>query len=533
VISLVKFSHIADCHLGAFGRNPVLREYNLKAFEKAVDISVKKDVDFIIIAGDLFHNPHPDMDVVNRAVRSLMKARRNGISIYSVYGSHDFNISRASLIDVLESADVFKKVVNYLDEKGSLKHVKDSSGVSIAGLSGRKNRMDVSYYQNIDFKEPKEGSIFVFHSPITEMKPADIHEEKTVPLSLLPEGYDYYAGGHIHRKLVDDKEGVPVVYPGPTFGSSYTDLEKDIHRGMFIIDDWEKEYVPINVAEIRREFIDAEEWTIDELEDELLELSGRKVEEDIVLLKVKGRLSEGFPEDIDFQRIRNRYEDNGAETIYLNRRNLEGKDTQRIKVKQEKEEELEERVLNEYTSPDNVPVQFAEDLLHVLKETQNDGETKSDYENRIWEESWHILQNIDDYRERAENEGAKSVDEEIDFSKDLDESCDRKENDEEDPSKSSLEQSSADEDVTSSQSSLEQTSADEDVTSSQSSLEQSSTDEDVTSSQSSLEQSSADESRKEERTDKDDEKEKEKEKEKEEKKTKKGQISLTDFGGDN
>ncbi|MFW6376300.1 MAG: metallophosphoesterase [Thermoplasmatota archaeon] len=400
---MVKFSHIADCHLGAFGRNPVLREYNLKAFEKAVEISIEREVDFIIIAGDLFHNPHPDMDIVNRAVKSLMKARKNGISVYSVYGSHDFNISRASLIDVLESADVFKKVVHYLDDEGSLEHVKDPAGVSIAGLSGRKNRMDVSYYQNLNFKEPDDESIFVFHSPITEMKPADIHEEKTVPKSSLPEGYKYYAGGHIHRKLVDYKEGVPIVYPGPTFGSSYTDLEKDIHRGIFIVDDWEKKYVPIEVAEIKREIINADGWTIDELEDELLKLSEKDFVDDVVLLKVKGTLIEGYPEDIDFNRIRKRLEENGAETVYLNRRNLEGKETERIKVKQEKEEELEERVLNEYTSPDNVPVQFAEDLLTVLKEKQKEGETKSDYENRIWEESWHILQNIDDYRGEAED----------------------------------------------------------------------------------------------------------------------------------
>ncbi len=421
MIRLVKFSHIADCHLGAFGRNPVLREYNLKAFEKAVKISIDRNVDFMIIAGDLFHNPHPDMDVVNRAVQSLMKARRNGISVYSVYGSHDFNISRASLIDVLESADVFKKVVHYLDDEGSLEHVTDSTGVSIAGLSGRKNRMDVSYYQNLDFKEPDDESIFVFHSPITEMKPADIHEEKTVPKSSLPEGYKYYAGGHIHRKLVDEKEGVPIVYPGPTFGSSYTDLEKDIHRGMFIVDDWEKEYVPINVADIKREIIIADGWTIDELEDELLKLSEKDIADDVVLLKVKGTLTEGYPEDIDFNRIRKRIEENGAETVYLNRRNLEGKETERIKVKQEKEEELEERVLNEYTSPDNVPVQFAEDLLKVLKEKQKEGETKSDYENRIWEESWHILQNIDDYKERAEekeDEVKSEIESEVDEEKD-------------------------------------------------------------------------------------------------------------------
>ncbi len=78
-------------------------------------------------------------------------------------------------------------------------------------------------------------------------------------------------------------------------------------------------------------------------------------------------------------------------------------------------------MLNEYTSPDNVPVQFAEDLLKVLKEKQKEGETKSDYENRIWEESWHILQNIDGYKERAEekeDEVKSEIESEVDEEKD-------------------------------------------------------------------------------------------------------------------
>lgn len=400
---MVKFSHIADCHLGAFGRNPTLKEYNLQAFERTIEISIDEEVDFIIIAGDLFHNPHPDMDIVDRAVKSLMKARKEGIRIYSVYGSHDFNLSNASLIDVLESADVFKKVVHYLEDEGGLKVIEDPTGVKITGLSGRKNRMDADYYKTVDIPNPDGDSIFVFHTPIAEMKPADIHEEKTVPLSLLPEGYDYYAGGHIHKRITHMEEK-RVVYPGPTFGSSYTDLEKEIDRGFYIIDDWELEYKPIEVCTIHREDIVADGLTAEEVEGDLIEKSGKDLVDDVVLLKIKGELSQGMPEDVDFTRIRKRYESNGASTVYLNRRGLEGKTGEKLKIRDEEDEELEERVLNEYHVPEDLNLRFGEDLLRVLKSEQKDGETNQSYEDRIWTECWNIIQERDEYKKRKEKE---------------------------------------------------------------------------------------------------------------------------------
>ena len=51
-----KFLHIADCHLG-------YRQYNLaeryndfgRAFHRMIDIAIAEKVDFVLLAGDLFH----------------------------------------------------------------------------------------------------------------------------------------------------------------------------------------------------------------------------------------------------------------------------------------------------------------------------------------------------------------------------------------------------------------------------------------------------------------------------------------------
>ncbi len=391
---MVRFAHLADCHLGAFGRKPTLREYNIKAFEKALDICISRGVDFIIIAGDLFHNPLPDMDIVNRAVKLLMKVKNHGINIYSVYGSHDYNLASASLIDVLESAELFKNVVNYLESDNRLTTVQDPTGVSITGLSGRKNRLEKGYYDQLDIDVPEGKGIFVFHSPIAEMQPTDIPEKNLLPISFLPGGYDYYAGGHIHRPLTDKKDGSHVVYPGATFGSSYTDLERESKRGFYIVDDWKPEYVPLEVCEITRVKINAEGHTSSELEDILIEKGDNNQEGDIILLKVHGKLIEGSPEDIDFSRIIRLFERGDDATVFFNKNSLERVTNDKVKINEEREDEVEKQVIEEYGTPEGISNDFAADLLRVLKSDKKEGETTTDYENRIWAQSYALIEGL-------------------------------------------------------------------------------------------------------------------------------------------
>ncbi|MFO8109858.1 MAG: DNA repair exonuclease [Thermoplasmata archaeon] len=391
---MVKFAHLADCHLGAFSRRPLLREYNMKAFEKAIETCMERKVDFIIIAGDLFHNPMPDMDIVNKAVKVLMKVKNRGISIYSVYGSHDYNLARASLIDVLESAELFKNVVTFLESDNRLTTIRDPSGVSLTGLGGRKNRLEKGYYQQLDIDVPEGEGIFVFHSPIAEMKPADIPEKNVLPMSFLPEGYSYYAGGHIHRPLTDKKDGSYVIYPGTTFGSSYTDLEKESQRGFYIVDDWEPEYVPLEVCDIAKVTVNAQGHTSSEVEDILIKKGEKSQEGDVILLKVHGKLLEGSPEDIDFSRIIRLFEREGDATVFLNRNSLEKVTLDKVKIDERREEEVEKRVMEEYGTPEGISKEFAADLLKALKSDKKEGETTADYENRIWNQASALMEEI-------------------------------------------------------------------------------------------------------------------------------------------
>ncbi|MFZ0253861.1 MAG: DNA repair exonuclease, partial [Nitrososphaeraceae archaeon] len=203
---MYKFAHITDCHLGSW-RNPKLRELNLQAFEKSISISIKEQVDFILITGDFFDVNIPQLSPVKKAVEILKQARNSGIPVYMIYGSHDFNTANVSMIDILHSADLFIKPTDFQLNNDSivLKLFTDKkTGAKITGISGRKVGLDKEIFEKLDKKklESEDGfKIFLLHRGIQEILPQDIQFRDSVPISLVPKGFDYYGGGHIHKRV--------------------------------------------------------------------------------------------------------------------------------------------------------------------------------------------------------------------------------------------------------------------------------------------------------------------------------------------
>ena len=87
----IRFAHMGDVHLGAF-RDPVLRELNLQAFLRCLDVAREEGAAFLVIAGDLFDSNLPDMGVVERAAAGLRALQDAGVAIYAFYGSHDLSL---------------------------------------------------------------------------------------------------------------------------------------------------------------------------------------------------------------------------------------------------------------------------------------------------------------------------------------------------------------------------------------------------------------------------------------------------------
>ena len=357
--NLYKFSHITDCHLGSW-RNPKLRDLNIQAFERSILISIKEQVDFILITGDFFDVNIPQLAPVKKAVEIMKHARDSGIPIYMIYGSHDFNTANISMIDILHSAELFIKPTEFEFNTDSIIlkfFVDEKTGAKITGISGRKVGLDKEIYERLDKQklESEDGfKIFLLHKGIQEILPLNLQFRDSIPISLIPKGFDYYGGGHIHKRVEKKMDSSIIAYPGPLFGSTFQDLEetaKGETRGFYII-SFDKQiidckFIEINVAEILYKEIVSQKWNSERLKNEITRnISELEVKDKVVLIKVKGKLL-GKRSNIDFGKFSSDISERGALLSFININTLSTDETSSVAVQSNNKLDIEREIFHE------------------------------------------------------------------------------------------------------------------------------------------------------------------------------------------
>ncbi|GAI03211.1 unnamed protein product [marine sediment metagenome] len=145
-----------------------------------MDICLKKQVDFVLIAGDLFNTPSPDLAIVEIAVRKMKELKDAGTEFYMILGSHDYNPNAKSITDVLSSAGFVATIMNYedKDERLILNFVRDpKTGTLLAGLSGKRRGEDAEDLAKLDtcYIQRETGfKIFAFHNYVRGIAPSEI-----------------------------------------------------------------------------------------------------------------------------------------------------------------------------------------------------------------------------------------------------------------------------------------------------------------------------------------------------------------------
>lgn len=136
---MVRFAHLADCHLGSW-RQEELQDLNFKSFQKAVEKSIEEKVDFILMAGDLFDSAYPPIEILKETFAEFKKIREAGIPVFIIAGSHDFSASGKTFLDVLEKGGFCVNVENHeIQEDGRIKlNPTLHNGIHILGYPGRK-----------------------------------------------------------------------------------------------------------------------------------------------------------------------------------------------------------------------------------------------------------------------------------------------------------------------------------------------------------------------------------------------------------
>ena len=404
-----RFAHISDIHLGS-QRDRFMREKERESFDLAMDKCREIKVDFILISGDLFHNNVPALSVLNDALSKLSEVTSAGIPVYMVYGSHDFSHDTVGAIDILETAGVITNV-SASEQKPFVRDGK--TGALLSGVSGRKAGLEKDEFAalNREVLESADGfKIFLFHSAISEFKPADLSDMESIEISYFPTGMDYYAGGHIHRRGEFEFPGYGrIVFPGPLYlGWQPEDISRIYRgekRGFYVVDfDDEVRNVkfvdlpPFPGTEVKvnltgKNAVESNLLLIDEIEK--ADLAGRAL-----LLKVYGRLSGGKTSDIDFVGVRKRAADRGALYFSLDRFGLDSEEMVRYRVSGDSVSEIERNVIRENagnfrTSMEELKgergISLASSLLQVLRADRLEEETEGTYNSRILQEALKAL----------------------------------------------------------------------------------------------------------------------------------------------
>ena len=400
---MVKFAHIADAHVGGW-RDPKMSSLSLSAFGKAIDLCITERVDFVVFAGDLFNTALPGIDFMNYVTKRMSDLKRNNIPVYIIPGSHDFSPSGKTFLSTLEQAGlvILLTKADVVDDKLIIKPFVDKDHkVVLFGMPGRRMSLEKSYYEMLDLNEIDKTmsrfkdfmKIFVFHSAVSDLISNSAYLSSAIPLSYLPEGFDYYAAGHVHeiiKKRIDNKL---VVYPGPVFPNNFSELESLKCGGFYIVNFDEPSrnisltYKPIVVKNVYSIKLNADGLSP---QDVFSELKSRIMEKEfydtIILLRVSGKLSSGKVSDVDFNALINLLYERGAYFVLKNTYSLEGVELNNVKVLASTPEELENKTLLENVGKLSFvkdPVAFSKKLIDLLSLEQVDGETKSKFESRL------------------------------------------------------------------------------------------------------------------------------------------------------
>ena len=391
----MKFAHMSDIHLGSWSNNEIMKEFSIKAFEKAIDKCYEQKVDFILIAGDFFDTSLPPIDILRRCVVKIKECNEKGIRIYAIAGSHDFSPTGKTFLNVLEDAKLLKIAEKY-NENNKLKFIEDESGAKIIGIEGKMGSLETKKFEFIDreFLQKETGfKIFLFHAGIEEYKTSILKDMLAVPLKWLPKNFHYYASGHIHETLHKKEEDYyNIVFPGSLFPTDIKELEK-YNSGFFInkIDrNLKINFVPLKLFEIELIEVDANNKLIEKIENEIHEqIEKLQLNEKLLIIKIKGTLKTGKPSDLDMNNIIEKAKEKNVLLVKKNFNKFFSKEFDELNVESDLSiNEIEKKILSQYSDkiklsnhPNTSEIIFQ--IMNVLEEEKQFGETNFSFEKRL------------------------------------------------------------------------------------------------------------------------------------------------------
>lgn len=249
----MKFAHLADTHLGYRQYGLFEREKDFyEVFEKVIDKIIEENVDFVVHSGDLFETARPSPMALLTFQKGLLKLKGAGIPMYAIAGNHDIVMRKGSIPPQVIFKKLGLKVISTINP--TYMH----GDILIAGLpyypASHAKTLKSKLAELSEKASHHEKSILLLHQGIDKYFGYNYELE----IGEIPDNFDYYALGHIH-KYVNDKCGKGrLVYPGSSEIWKTSEILDYLENGKgFVVVDLEgpKPVVKRVKVDIPREFI--------------------------------------------------------------------------------------------------------------------------------------------------------------------------------------------------------------------------------------------------------------------------------------
>ena len=220
----MKFIHTADIHLdsplrglSSYPDAPAerLRTATRDAFHNLVSSAVHEQVDFMVIAGDVYDGDWKDFNTGLFFVRQMGRLRQAGIRVYVLYGNHDAESEMTRGLNLPDNVSVFQS------RKADTFRMDDLK----VALHGRSFKVAATTENLLPgYPEPVAGwfNLGVLHTALE----GNSEHAKYAPCSvaeLQAKGYQYWALGHVHEHWIQ-RGHTTIAYPGNLQGRHIREL---------------------------------------------------------------------------------------------------------------------------------------------------------------------------------------------------------------------------------------------------------------------------------------------------------------------
>ncbi|MFM0009196.1 metallophosphoesterase family protein [Paraburkholderia sediminicola] len=248
----MKFIHAADIHLdspllglSAYPEAPAetLRGATRAAFTNLVSEAIDLEVDFLIIAGDLYDGGWKDHNTGIYFCKEMGRLKKVGIPVYLLFGNHDAESEMTKKLQLPDNVFVF-------DSRKSTTFQIDNLRVALHGRSFK----EAATVDNLvtGYPVPVQGmfNIGVLHTAL-EGNAAHANYAPCSLDELHAKGYDYWALGHVHEHKIWQGAST-IVFPGNLQGRH---IKETGARGAVLVTADE-----VGVHDVERLYVDVLRW---------------------------------------------------------------------------------------------------------------------------------------------------------------------------------------------------------------------------------------------------------------------------------